>query len=76
MYHAVAVTLIMVATAPTANVRVPVVVPPASVRVSVVIGTVQATVAPLTMEMVVPIGNATEPLAGIVTVCAAVEPVR
>ena len=76
MYHAVAVTLIMVATAPTANVRVPVVVPPARVRVSVVIGTVQVTLAPLTMEMVVPIGNAMDALAGIVTDCEAVEPVR
>ena len=59
MYHAVAVTLIMVATAPTANVRVPVVVPPASVRVLVgdpaVIRTVQVTLEPLMMEMVVPI---------------------
>jgi hypothetical protein len=48
-----------------ASVLVPVVVVPASVMVSVVIGIVQLVVA-LTNVRTVPIGKATDPLAGIV----------
>jgi hypothetical protein len=69
MYHVVAATLTAVAIPFAANVLVPVDVPPASLNVSVVIAisTVVA-LAPAINVIVVPIGYATEPLAGMVIV--------
>jgi hypothetical protein len=69
MYHVVAATLTAVAIPFAARVLVPVEVPPANLMVSVVIAisTVVA-LGPAINVRVVPIGYATEPLAGIVMV--------
>jgi len=69
MYHVVAATLTAVAMPFAASVRVPVDVPPANLIVSVVIA-IRTVVAlePAINVIVVPIGYATVPLAGIVIV--------
>jgi len=69
MYHTVLVTLTAVAMALADSVLVPVEPVPARYRVSDVMAMLVALEAgPAMNVMAVPMGNATEPLAGIVTV--------
>jgi hypothetical protein len=70
MYHVVLVTLTAVAIPYAANVLLPVVPVPPKYIVSVVIAIVTVVaLGPAINAMLVPIGNATAVLAGIVIVC-------
>jgi hypothetical protein len=73
MYHVVAATLTAVAIPFAANVRVPVFVPPANRMVSVAIAILTVVALDPAMNViVVPIGYATDALAGMVMVCPVV----